>query len=240
MMKEKELIRNEVWKKLADLGISSSPYHSIPPFKGQEKTAEKLRGLKPYMKANRVFVPPDSAQFKARLNIIRDGKSLVMATPRLKDGFYEVNQNVPEHLWSRSIRSFGIRKWGRKLKTTGKDMGNIDLLVTGAVAVSPNGERIGKGTGYFDWEYAILREIGSITTETPVMALVHDLQIYEELPWQVKDVSVDFIVTPTRIITVKSRRPKPSGIDWLQIDQRAIAAMRPLKELAKKRTARGN
>lgn len=237
-MKEKEFIREQIWKKLADLKLSSSPPHSIPPFKGQEQAAERLRSLEAYAKARRVFVPPDSAQFEVRINILRDGKALVMATPGLKDGFYGADQSIPEHLWSRAIRSFGIRKWGRKLATTKNDIGEIDLLVTGAVAVSLCGERIGKGTGYFDREYAILREIGSIGTETPVVAVVHDLQVYERVPWQEKDVSVDFIVTPTRVITVESPRPRPSGIDWSQTDKRTIAAMRPLRELVKQCRAR--
>jgi 5-formyltetrahydrofolate cyclo-ligase len=228
----KEIIRHQIWKKLADLGLSSSSSHSIPRFKGQEQAAERLRGLEPYGKAQRVFVPPDSAQFEVRLNILRDGKVLVMATPGLKDGFYWVDQSLPQNLWASAVRSFGVGKWSKKLATNKDDVGEIDLLVTGAVAVSPGGQRIGKGTGYFDWEYAILREIGSINAETPVVALVHDLQIYDELPYEEKDVSVDFIVTPRRIIKVQSPPPRPSGIDWHKLNERTIAAMRPLREIA--------
>ena len=39
-----------------------------------------------YARAGRIFVPPDAAQFDTRLSILRDGKVLVMASPRLKDG----------------------------------------------------------------------------------------------------------------------------------------------------------
>lgn len=238
-MKEKEFIRQQIWKRLTDLRLSSSVSHSIPPFKGQEQAAERLRRLEPYVKARRVFVPPDSAQFQVRLNVLWDGKTLVMATPRLRDGFYGADNSMPQHLWAHAVHSFGIRRWGRRLTTSKDGVGEIDLLVTGAVAVSLCGERIGKGTGYFDGEYAILREVGSIVAETPVVALVHDIQVYDELPWQEKDVSVDFIVTPTRVIAVESPRPRPSGIDWHQTDRRTIAAMRPLKELAKQCRARG-
>ncbi len=232
-MIEKELIRKQVWKKIADLNPSFSPYHSIPSFPGQRKTAERLRKLELYEKAKRIFIPPDSAQFDARLNVLRDRKVLVMATPRLKDGFYQAHPGTHEHLWPRSIKSSGIRKWGKKLKTSKDDIGKIDLMVTGAVAVSPDGERIGKGTGYFDWEYAILKEIGCIDGKTPVIALVHDLQVYRELPWQEKDVSVDFVITPTQVIKVESRRQRPEGLDWDQIDRHIIASMRPLRELAR-------
>lgn len=237
-MEEKQLIRQRIWEKLAGLGLSSSAFNSIPPFKGQEQAAERLRDLKVYLNARRVFVPPDSAQFEVRLNILRDGKTLVMATPRLKDGFYEAVQTIPKYRWTQAIRSFGIQRWGRRLMTNKDDIGEIDLLVTGAVAVSLRGERIGKGTGYFDWEYAILREIGCIGAGTPIVAVVHDLQVYDKLPWEGKDVSVDFIVTPTRVIRVESPSLRPSGIDWCRLDKRVVAAMRPLKELAEGRIAR--
>jgi len=104
-MKEKGLIRQQTWKRLADLGLSPSVSHSIPPFRGQEQAAERLRGLEPYVKARRVFVPPDSAQFEVRLNVLQDGKALVMATPRLRDGFYVADQGIPQHLWARGDSS---------------------------------------------------------------------------------------------------------------------------------------
>ncbi len=237
-MKEKESIRNQIWKKIADLVPSSSPYHSIPSFPGQRRTAERLRSIEFYKKAKRIFIPPDAAQFYARLSVLRDGKVLVMASPRLRDGFYEVHPDKPEHLWLRSIKSSGIRRWGKKLKTTRSDIGKIDLMVTGAVALSPDGERIGKGTGYFDWEYAILREIGCIDEDTPIAALVHDVQVCEKLPFQEKDVSVNLIITPTRTLAVEACRTRPSGIDWDQMDRRILASMRPLRELARQQRSR--
>ncbi len=230
-MKEKQLIRQEIWEKLAALGLSHS-FNSIPPFKGQEQAAERLRELEVYIQARKVFVPPDMAQFEVRWNVLRDSKVLVMATPRLRDGFYEVNQSISRHLWTQAIRSSGIRKLGKRLITSKDDIGEIDLLVTGAVAVSLSGERLGKGTGYFDLEYAILREIDSTKAGTPIIVVVHDLQVYDELPWDEKDISVDFIVTPTQTIRIESPRPRPMGIAWHRLDKHVLAAMRPLKELS--------
>ena len=130
----------------------------------------------------------------------------------------------------------GAKADARKGTVTAKnDIGEIDLPVTGAVAVSLRGDRIGKGTGYFDWEYAILREIGNIDAKTPTVAVVHDLQVYDELPWEAKDVSIDFIVTPTRTIRVESPRSRPSGIDWGRLHHGLVATMRPVRELAKGR-----
>jgi 5-formyltetrahydrofolate cyclo-ligase len=129
----------------------------------------------------------------------------------------------------------GVTRYGRKLASTLTEIGRVDLLVTGAVAVSLQGDRIGKGTGYFDLEYMILREIGSAGGTTPVIAVVDDLQVLKELPWNEKDVSIDLIVTPTTYITVHHPRPRPKGIDWLSLQPRQMKGMLPLRELSRSR-----
>jgi 5-formyltetrahydrofolate cyclo-ligase len=182
------------------------------------------------------MVPPDRPQLQVRINLLQDRKRLIMATPGLRDGFYEIRANrTPPPLWAKAVSSSGVTRYGRRLATTLGEIGPIDLLVTGAVAVSLQGDRIGKGTGYFDLEYMVLREIGSASDETPVVAIVDDPQVFEELPWAQKDVSVDLILTPTKTIPVHHPRPRPGGVDWLALQHRQIRKMRPLWELGKSR-----
>jgi 5-formyltetrahydrofolate cyclo-ligase len=159
-----------------------------------------------------------------------------MATPGLRDGFYEIPGNqIPPPLWAKAVSSFGVTRYGRKLLTRTEEIGHLDLLVTGAVAVSLQGDRIGKGTGYFDLEYMILREIGSVFAGTPIVAIVDDLQVFKELPREEKDVSIDLILTPTRSIPVPHPRPRPMGLDWPSLPPRHMRRMRPLRELARPR-----
>jgi len=182
------------------------------------------------------MVPPDGAQLQARINLLQDRKRLIMATPGLRDGFYAITSNrLPPALWAKAVKTVGVTRYGRKLETTLGEIRRVDLLVTGAVAVSLQGDRIGKGTGYFDLEYMILREIGSVGEKTPVIALVDDVQIFEELPWKEKDVSIDLIVTATTSIPVHHPRPRPKGIDWLSLQPRHVKRMRPLRELDRSR-----
>ena len=124
-----------------------------------------------------------------------------------------------------------MRRFGQKLSTTHHEIGTVDLLATGAVAVGLQGGRIGKGSGYFDLEYMILREIGSVTEATPICALVDDCQVHEEVPMEAKDVAVDFIITPTRVITTERTLSRPSKVPWAELNERHIKGMRPLKEL---------
>lgn len=56
-------------------------------------------------------------------------------------------------------------------------MPKVDLVVVATVAVSMDGARLGKGKGYGDLEYGILRHIGAVTDATPVATVVHDVQV---------------------------------------------------------------
>jgi 5-formyltetrahydrofolate cyclo-ligase len=140
-------------------------------------------------------------------------------------------ENIKVKDWRSAARSTGVQRFGQRLKTTRSEIGEVDLLATGAVAVGLQGERIGKGNGYFDLEYMILREIGSVTEATPICALVDDPQVLDQVPMEAKDVAVDFIITPTTVITMERTLMRPAKIPWDELHERHIKGMRPLKEL---------
>jgi 5-formyltetrahydrofolate cyclo-ligase len=231
----KQQWRQRIWQMLAEKGISPYPFQRIPPFSGQNKAAERLRRLSFYKQARCIMVPPDEAQKQVRFNALMDGKRLIMATPGLHDGFYLLDpKRLPRRFWTRAIQTYGVKDFGLRLPTDKKAIGRIDLLVTGAVAVTKTGARLGKGAGFFDLEYVILRELGCIDENTPVIALVHAFQIVEDLPMDKKDVSIDYIVTPEEIIKTEPLWPKPSRIVWEELTPKQLRRMRPLWELMKK------
>jgi 5-formyltetrahydrofolate cyclo-ligase len=218
---EKQAIREEVWRRMAREGLYVDPHGRIPPFPGQNKAAERLRRTTLYKKSLNVMVPPDQAQLQVRINLLQDRKRLIMATPGLRNGFYEIpGSQIPPPLWARAVSSFGATRHGRKLATTLGEIGRIDLMVTGAVAVSLQGD---------------LREIGSVFEGTPIVAIVDDLQVFTELPREEKDVSIDLILTPTRSIPVPHPRSRPKGLDWPFLQPRDMRRMRPLRELTRPR-----
>ena len=68
--------------------------------------------------------------------------------------------------------------------------------------------------------------------DTPVLTTVHDLQVVDTaISMTPHDVPVDLIVTPTRTIRPKTRRPKPQGIRWNELTEPQIAAMPVLKTM---------
>jgi len=200
----KEDIRLRVWNLMEEKSVAAFPkpiYHRIPNFIGAHKAAENLKDLPEYKSAAVISCNPDSPQRPVREMTLRDGKTLVMATPRMKQGFLLIEpKKLPSSQIFEASTIHGAFKSGhfaepREVK--------IDLFVEGSVAVSLNGGRLGKGTGYSDQEYAMLKNAGALSPKTFVVTTVHDVQVVEDIPREEWDVSVDVIVTPTRIIRVK-------------------------------------
>ena len=194
-----------VWRLIEEKGIATFPkpvFHRIPNFVGAEKAANNLRNLPEYNSAKVVFCNPDSPQRPVREMALQEGKTVVMATPRLREGFLLLDpHNIPSNHMSEASTIHGAFKYGRSVKPNEI---KIDLLVAGSVAVAPDGGRLGKGTGYFDQEYVILKNAGSLTPQTNVVTTVHDIQIVENIPSDQWDIPVSIIVTPTK--TVRTRQ----------------------------------
>lgn len=194
---------------MEERGIATFPrpiIHRIPNFVGAEKAAQNLRELPEYKAAKMIFCNPDSPQRPVREEALRDGKIVVMATPRLRKGFLLLDPNtIPQDSISRASAIRGAFKHGRFVEPSEV---RVNLFVAGSVAVSADGGRLGKGTGYSDQEYSILKNSGGLTSKTPVVTTVHDVQIVEKIPREEWDVYVDVIVTPTRVIRIARGRSR--------------------------------
>ena len=196
---EKQRLREKIWREMQERGIAKFPlpcWGRIPNFQGAEKAAENLRKLEEWRKAKVIFVNPDSPQRKVRENALKDGKILVMASPRLKRGFLVIK---PEKVRGREAYASTIKGAFRYAEQT-QNFPKPDLVVTGSVAVDVHGNRLGKGGGYGDRELEIIR---SKFGKVPVVTTVHDMQIVDSVPSEPHDQKIDIIVTSTRTIRVK-------------------------------------
>lgn len=193
-----------IWQLMEEKNIATFPrpaFHRIPNFVGAEKAADSLRSLLEYKKAAVLFCNPDSPQRPVREMALRDGKKVVMATPRLREGFLLLDPNeISSNNMSEAATIHGAFKHGRPVKPNEI---KIDLFVAGSVAAAPDGARLGKGTGYSDKEYSILKKAGSLAEQTPVVTTVHDIQIVENISKNHWDIPVDIIVTPTKSVRTK-------------------------------------
>ena len=212
--KAKQELREKIWRLLEEKNVVRFPrpvYGRIPNFIGAEQAAYKIIGLEIWEKAEVIKSNPDSSQKPLRYHALRQGKLLVMASPKLREGFLLIDpRKIPPSKLGFAASIRGAFIYGRKISLT--EMPKIDLIVTGCVAVDRKGHRLGKGGGYAELEYAILREIKAIDEDTPVVTTVHDLQIVESVPFEEHDLTVDIIATPRRIYEIKPRPPKPRGL----------------------------
>jgi len=119
--KEKEELRNKIWKLLEQKNVAIFPLPvrgRIPNFVGSDKAANLVRTLPEWKKAKVIFANPDYAQKKIRELALKEGKILVMASPRLTHGFLQIDpQNVKgkEEVAS-SIK--GVFKYGKPVENS--------------------------------------------------------------------------------------------------------------------------
>jgi 5-formyltetrahydrofolate cyclo-ligase len=80
------------------------------------------------------------------------------------------------------------------------DLLPVRALLVPALAVTPQGDRLGKGGGYYD------RVLGGLDGARPrIVAIVDDGDVVDAVPTDAHDQRVDAIATPTRVITCRSR-----------------------------------
>ena len=135
------------------------------------------------------------------------------------------------------------------------------VVVGSTAVCPNTGARVGKGEGFAELEWGILSQQGNLDASKVLVATtVHDCQVFDggiEEPWKSlmadlreegdtgeagsgetpfgtltqHDVPVDIVVTPTRIIRVPNRLPKPSGVYWNLLSPQKLAQIRVLQEL---------
>ncbi|RLG81649.1 MAG: 5-formyltetrahydrofolate cyclo-ligase [Thermoprotei archaeon] len=236
--REKQVIRERIWRILEDRGVARFPrpvYGRIPNFEGAERAAGRLFLTKTWTSARVVKINPDSPQKPIRYRALKEEKIVIMPTPKLVHGFLILDPRIiPERKYGFAATIRGAFLYGRRVKLV--EIPTIDLVVTGSVAVDLSGGRIGKGGGYSELEYAILREVGAIEKDVYVATTIHDLQLVDKVPLEEHDLKIDIIATPSRLHFIKPRPLKPPGILWeiLDSDKKKLSVVKELLEIKKK------
>jgi 5-formyltetrahydrofolate cyclo-ligase len=230
----KQEIREAVWSLLQSEHVARFPgaRGRIPNFTGAEQCAAHVAELEGWQAARFVKANPDSPQRAIRHLALKQGKTIYMAVPRLRDEkcFVELDPSrLGKNIYAASSIK-GAFEFGRQVSV--REMNPVDLILCGSVAVRRDGARIGKGGGYSDLEYAIAIELGIISPATPIITTVHPLQIVTgRISLAPHDIPVDFIVTPDKSIATKTRLSRPRGIYWDYLDEEKIAAIPLLKKM---------
>jgi 5-formyltetrahydrofolate cyclo-ligase len=213
---DKQALRERVWDDLEESGEARFPFppHGrIPNFAGASEAADRLAATDEWARAETIKANPDAPQLPVRRAALRAGKTVYVAVPRLRD------EQCFRRLDPETIRDYdaattvsGIDEYGTPVGPG--EMERIDLIVSGSVAVSERGERVGKGEGYSDLEFAVLRRVGLVDDDTTTATTVHERQVVDgDVPTTAHDVPMDLVVTPDRTVRTDAAG-KPSEIEW--------------------------
>ncbi len=217
-MKSKDKVRKEIWAAMDREGVSRFPGAEgrIPNFAGAKAAADRLAKHPPWVEAQAIKANPDSPQTHSRRLALAQGKTVVMAVPRLRDQ-HPFRLLDPRKLDADQLREAatikGALRHGEVIDLD--QVPQLALVLTGSVAVNLKGARCGKGGGFSDLEYALLSEAGKIDRRTVVATTVHPIQIVREnLLMTAHDIPVNVVATPRAAIEVDGAFKRPAGILW--------------------------
>lgn len=242
-MSNSKLVRERIWSKLKAVAKPDTRFHLnfgevIPDFEGSEAAIDRIVELPAFQASRFAFITPDNCLVDLRRRMIEAGKPFVMSTYGIFRGFLYVEPGtVPKGAELYAAWLDGMEYFGRPITLEEiTRIGRFDFMATGASAVSIDGVRFGKGHGFFDLEWGMFTDLGLADDQTPVVAVVHDVQVVEDkLHPSDTDILVDTIATPTRLLTVERRGRRPRGVKWDLVSPEQLETTPPLRELARMR-----
>ena len=238
---EKQQIRLKVWQKLKNIALPDSRFHLnfeeyIPDFKESVNAHNQIIDSEEYRKSKLLFITPDNCLTKTREQAIKDHKDIIVSTYGIYRGFILITKNMVNkgnEVFASTLD--GLEHFGKNISLSEiKKLGKIDLMLTGASAVSKNGVRFGKGHGFFDLEWGMFADLKIVDESTPIVAVVHNVQVVDfELEPSDTDIIVDWIITNEQKLSTNRKKNRPKGIYWNLLEKGMLEATPPLQELKK-------
>lgn len=198
----KQEIRQHIWEKMTEEEIAQFPlpcFGRIPNFVGVEEASKMILKLPEFRKARFIFSAPDYVLHYIRELALENRKELLVATPHIQE--FIVLKNIPPRTIKKAITIKGMYQFGEQIRLN-QISRPLDMFCQGSVAIDRVGNRLGKGKGYGDREFLMLKQEGIIDKQTLVITLVHNVQILENFSKVMRDqdVKVQIALTPTEII----------------------------------------
>ncbi|XP_061401335.1 uncharacterized protein LOC133337087 [Musca vetustissima] len=234
----KRSLRLQTWKKFkeANLGLQRGGiFNRMPAFVDSDKAVTLLTETEEFKKAKEVKIQIDRALNGAKLQTLNAGKNLYLPSTRKSKALFlkvEVPAEADDEKKNEILNVRNVEEYRTEIGLDNKVV--LDMVIIGSVVVSRDGYRLGRGNGFIDLDIGLLIEAGAITPNTLIVTLVHDAQVVDNLPtnlFQKHDAPVDLIVTPTEVIRVAKRPPRPTGLFWELISERRLKAVPVLESL---------
>ncbi|MFX1293331.1 MAG: 5-formyltetrahydrofolate cyclo-ligase [Promethearchaeota archaeon] len=204
-METKQEIRQQIWDKMTKEEIAQFPlpcYGRIPNFLGVQKASNLILKLQEFRKARFIFSAPDYVLHHIREIILQNRKKLLVATPHISK--FLLLKNIPLRSIKKAITIKGMYNFGEEIHLN-QISRPLDIFCQGSVALDRKGNRLGKGKGYGDREFHLLKQEGIIDEQTLVVSIVHEVQLLDDFShlMQQTDVKVHVALTPSEIIRLK-------------------------------------
>jgi 5-formyltetrahydrofolate cyclo-ligase len=210
----------------------------VPDFDGSDRCHDAVRALDEWRSARTVFVAPDNSLEELRRLALDDGKAILVPTYGMRRGFVLLHPEDIAPADRRFAASLdGTERLGQVLTLDELvALDPIDIVVTGATAVTLTGAHVGGGQAYLDLEWGILAELGLAGAATPTVCIVHDCQVLgtEVVPGPF-DVTIDIVITPTVVHPTQCSWRRPAGLDWQRLDVDLLHRFAYLADLHERR-----
>ncbi len=113
--------------------------------------------------------------------------------PQVRNGYLQFRQVTD--LQQLASGAYGIPEPGLSGRDT--PLEQADLIVVPGVAFDLQGHRIGFGKGYYD------RCLSRLSGHATLVGICHDFQLVERVPVEGHDISMQYVVTERRLITIE-------------------------------------
>lgn len=155
-----------------------------------------------------------------------------MPTAGLREGFYILTPyTIPFPKLTLAVNLKGLTNFGRRLHYADLAGLKIDLLITGATAVSKKGERLGGGNGFFDLSCAALSASHALNVKPAVCAVIdNEARFVESLPTAPWDVPINMLIKPSGSQPLSEGFQAPD-LDWRHIPAKRIKRLTPLWDI---------
>jgi 5-formyltetrahydrofolate cyclo-ligase len=211
----------------------------VPDFRGSSSAIDRIVQLPCYISANTILVTSDNSLEQLRYRALKDGKKVLVATYKLLRGFVLLDpKRISEDKYEMASLLDIMERPGIGRPLTLDQVEEVDLCVTGVLAITEQGTTIRKSSNYFEIQWGILLDRKALDQKTPVIAIAHSCQVIgraEELKQLRPDgqlhITPDFIVTPERVIASSSVEKPSANIDLDALDPGLFATIPLLQEL---------
>jgi 5-formyltetrahydrofolate cyclo-ligase len=210
---QEERVRRVVWQRLSEIARPDSRFdldlsHFVPDFAGSVAAQQRIMKQPQWNKAEVVFCAPDNSLELLRLAALTAGKKILVPTYGLRRGFIFIDgMKIQKSDHALAATLDGMERFGKRLGPGDlRQAGTIDLVITGATAVTTNGLHIGGGQRYLALEWMMMKQLGVLAAGVKVFAVVHDCQVVNEMVEAEPDCLLDLICTNTQEIDVTQPR----------------------------------